>query len=81
MGRSDEFRAMVEAELAVMDLEDELIRLKGLKRPDEAKLREVKAKLREARQTYREVRAGDVAEGDAAAQPDTVNAKASVQDV
>ena len=58
----------------MVELEDELVRLKGLKKPDQAKLRETKLALREARQAYREVRAGEVAEGDAAANPDTVSA-------
>jgi hypothetical protein len=81
VSRADDLRAALESELAVVELEDELVRLKGLKRQDQARLRQVKNDLREARRRYREIREGEVAEGDAAAQPDTVNAAAAVQDV
>ena len=81
MSRADDLRAALESELAVVELEDELVRLKGLKKQDQARLRTVKNDLRDARQRFREVRGGELAEGDAAAQPDTVNASASVQDV
>jgi hypothetical protein len=81
VSRADDLRAALESELAVVELEDELVRLKGLKRQDQARLREVKLALREARRVYREQRDGGVAEGDAAANPDTVTASAAVQEV
>jgi hypothetical protein len=81
VSRADDLRAALESELAVVELEDELVRLKGLKRQDQARLREVKNDLREARRRYREVREGEVADGDAAANPDTVNTSAAVQEV
>ena len=81
MSRADDLRAALEAELAVVELEDELVKLKAAKKTDQARLREAKLDLREARRAYRELRAGEVAEGDAAANPDTVNASASVRDV
>ena len=81
MSRADDLRAALEDELAMVELEDELVRLKGLKKPDEAKLRETKLALREARQRFRSQRAGDLAEGDAAANPGTVAASAAVQEV
>lgn len=82
MSRADDLRAMVDQEALVMDLEDELVRLKGLKRPDEAKVRETKAALREERQRFRELREGAaVADGDAVASPGTVEATAGVGEV
>jgi len=65
----------------VAELEDELVRLKGLKRPNEEKLRETKTALREARQRFRELRAGlpitsDQWDGSAIATPATVEATA-----
>ena len=81
MSRADDLRAALEAELAVVELEEQLVHLKGLKKPDQAKLREAKLALREARQAYREQRAGEVAEGDAAANPDTVTATARAKEV
>jgi hypothetical protein len=82
VSRAQELRAAHEAEYAVVELEDELVRLKGLKRPDEAKVRETKLALREARRVYRELRAGaPVAEGDAVVNPATVEASAGVEQV
>ena len=63
MSRADDLRAALEAELAVVELEDELVHLKGLKKQDQAKLREAKLALREARQAYREQRAGELGRG------------------
>ncbi|HWD45902.1 MAG TPA: hypothetical protein VHM23_19690 [Actinomycetota bacterium] len=80
MSRADDLRAALGAEVAVVELEDELTRLKALKRPDEAKLRETKQQLRAARQRHRELRAGVPAgEGDAVASPPAVDASASVE--
>ena len=82
MSRADELRDAHGAELAVVELEDELVRLKGLKRPDQAKLRETKLALREARQRFREQRSGVPAEpGDAVASPATVEASARAADL
>lgn len=78
MSRADDLRAGHEAEVAVVELEDELIRLKGLKRPDSEKVRETKLKLREARQRFRSQRAGvPAAEGDAVASPATIETTAA----
>lgn len=82
MGRADDLRASHDAELAVVELEDELVRLKGLKRPDQDKLRETKLALRAARQRHREGRSGDPAgPGDAVATPATVEGTARTADV
>ena len=82
MSRADDLRAGQEAELAMVELEDELVRLKGLKRPDQAKLRETKLALREARQRFRETRSGvPAAPGDAVASPATVEATARAADL
>jgi hypothetical protein len=82
VGRADDLRAAADAEVAVAELEDELVRLKGLKRPNEEKLRETKLALREVRQRFRELRAGGpVAPGDAVASPATVEATAGVEGV
>lgn len=79
MSRADEVRAGLEAEVAVAELEDELLRLKGLKRPDPEKVRETKQALREARRVFRELRTGGpVAPGDAVASPATVEATTGV---
>lgn len=80
MGRADDLRAAHDAEVAVAELEDELVRLKGLKRPNEEKLRETKLALREARRVFRELRAGGpVALGDAVASPATIEATVGVE--
>ena len=77
MSRADDLRDVHDAELAVVELEDELVRLKNLKRPDEAKLRETKLALREARQRFRSQRSGEAAaDGDGVASPATVEATA-----
>ena len=82
MSRADDLRAGHEAELAVIELEDELVRLKGLKRPDEAKLRETKLALREARERFRSQRSGvSAAPGDGVATPATVEATARATDL
>lgn len=79
MSRADDLRDAHEAELAVVELEDELVRLKGLKRPDPEKVRTTKLALREARQVFRELRAGGpVAPGDAVASPATVETTTGV---
>jgi hypothetical protein len=82
VGRADDLRDAHDAELAVVELEDELVRQKGLKRPDQAKLRETKLALRVARQRFRAQRSGDAAEpGDAVAAPATVEATARATDL
>lgn len=78
MSRADELRAKHEAELAVIELEDELAAAKD---SDEGASRELKERLREARRVFREQRAGEPAEpGDAIASPDTISATAEVQE-
>lgn len=69
MSRVDEIRAKYEAELAIAELEDELLegKLTG------AELSDVKARLREARRVFRLQR-----EGDAAASPETIQVTATV---
>jgi hypothetical protein len=77
MSRADELRA----ELKVAELEEKLAALKGS--GDEAKLRKAKYALRDARQQFRQLRAGmppDVGEGDAVVRPDTIEAKATVEE-
>jgi len=77
VGRADDLRAGLEAELAVVELEDELL---AAKEAGEVP-RELKDRLREARQRFREQRAGVPAgEGDAVAAPAAVEASASVQE-
>lgn len=79
MSHAKELRDRHQAEIAVAELEEELVRLKGLKRPDEAKLRQTKLDLREARQRFRELRSGaPVPDGDAVATPDTIETSATV---
>lgn len=87
MSRADDLRDTHQAELAVVEFEDELLRLKNLKRPDQAKLRETKLALREARQRFRELRGQNPAgwseetaaraTGDAVASPATIEATAA----
>jgi hypothetical protein len=82
VGRADDLRDAHDAELAVVELEDELVRLKGLKRQDQAKLRETKDRLREARDRFRAQRSGEpAAPGDAVARPATVEATARATDL
>jgi len=77
VGRADDLRAGLEAELAVVELEDELL---AAKETGEVP-RELKDRLREARRVFREQRAGVPAgEGDVVASPAAVEASASVQE-
>lgn len=90
MSRSDELRAQLEAEIAVMELEEELAASKAA--PEVCKKcgqkihqaatgdqRDLKERLREARQRFRDLRAGaPAAEGDAVASPGSVDASAGV---
>lgn len=78
MSRADELRAKYEAEIAMVELEDELIAAK-----DSGDVsRDLKLQVREARRVFREQRAGDpVAEGDAVASPEPIAVKAEVQEV
>jgi hypothetical protein len=55
VSRADELRA----ELAMAELEDELVKLKKAKSGDPKKLREVKNRLREARRVSRQAREGN----------------------
>jgi hypothetical protein len=71
VSRVDQVRARYEAEMAVAELEDELVAAKGSGTPDE--VRDVKARLREARRAFREQRSGD-----ATAAPETVTVTADV---
>jgi len=83
VGRADELRAGLEAELAVVELEDELVAAKeaGLADSDPEAYRDVKERLREARRAFREARSGVRAgEGDAVASPAAIDASASVQE-
>jgi hypothetical protein len=80
VSRAKELRSQHDAEVAVAELEEELVRLKGLKKPDEAKLREVKNDLRAARQRFRELRAGQpTPEGNGVASPATIEATARAE--
>jgi hypothetical protein len=72
MSRADELRAALAAELAVLELEDELA---AAKESGDVP-RELKLRLREARRVFREQRAGA-----AVASPATVTAAASVEEV
>lgn len=73
MSRADDLRAKHEAELAVIELEDELAAAKD---SDEGASRELKERLREARRAFRELRAGD-----ANVSPSTISATAEVREV
>lgn len=70
MSRADELRARYEAEMAVLELEDQLLAAKN----DGDVPRDLKLELREARRAFREQRAGD-----AAASPATIEATAAVE--
>lgn len=73
MSRADELKALHAAELAVVELEDQLVAAKA----GGEDLAEVKANLRQARQHYRELRTVEDVDPDAAvAHPDTVNTSA-----
>lgn len=71
MSRADEIRAKAEAEIAVAELEDQLL---AAKESGDVPA-ELKLELREARRTFRELR-----ESDAVASPATVSAAAEVQE-
>jgi hypothetical protein len=66
MSRADEIRARADAEIAVAELEDQLLAAKAAGQDPP---REVKDRLREARRVYRELTAGS-----GTANPDTVTA-------
>jgi hypothetical protein len=74
MSRADELRARYAAELAVLDLEDELVAAKDA--GDLEAIRDVKDRLRSARQSFRESRAGD-----GTASPATIETSATVTDL
>jgi hypothetical protein len=74
MSRADEVRARFDAELAVVELEEELVALK--ESGDADALADCKLRLREARQAWRELRAGD-----AVVTPSTIETTAGVQEV
>jgi len=76
MSRADDLRAGLEAELAVVELEDELL---AAKEAGEVP-RELKDRLREARRVFREQRSGVAGDGDAVVNPAAVQASASVQE-
>lgn len=77
MGRADELRAYHEAELRVIELEDQLA---AAKTSNDGASRELKHELREARAAFRRLRDGEpVADGDAVASPEAIEAKAEVQ--
>jgi hypothetical protein len=79
VSRADDLRAAQEAELAVVELEDQLAAEKNTKK---GASRETKHALREARQRFRDLRGGGpVAEGDAVASPGAVQASANVEGV
>lgn len=71
MSRADELRAKYEAELAVLELEEELVVAKDSDDPET--LRDVKDRLRETRRVFREQRAGD-----ATVSPATIETTAGV---
>jgi hypothetical protein len=71
MSRADDLRAKHEAELAVIELEDELAAAKD---SDNGASRELKDRLREARRVFRELRAGEAVAAPAAI---TVSAEVS----
>ncbi|MGH6692107.1 MAG: hypothetical protein ACREF4_15675, partial [Gammaproteobacteria bacterium] len=73
MARADEVRERLSAELAVVELEDELVELKE-SGADPAALRDCKERLRAARQSWRELRAGA-----AVVSPATITTTASVK--
>jgi len=70
VSRADELRARYEAEMAVLELEDQLLAAKE----DGDVSRDLKLELREARRVFREQRAGD-----AKASPDTIETTAAVE--
>lgn len=76
--RADELRARLEAELAVVELEDELAEAKQSGGADN----ELKERVRAARQAYREAHRVSVpaGEGDAVAAPEPIRTKVKVQE-
>lgn len=74
MSRADEVRERFDAELAVIELEEELVELK--ESGDAAALADCKERLREARQAWREQRSGG-----AVVTPATIETTASVKEV
>ncbi len=77
MGRADELRAYHEAELRVIELEDQLA---AAKTSNDGAGRDLKHELRDARAEFRRMRSGEPeAEGDAVASPATIEAKVEVQ--
>jgi len=79
LSRADELKALHAAELAVVELEDQLVAAKA---GGGENLAEVKAKLRQARQQYRELRTAEGADpdaGDAVAHPATVDVVGGVE--
>lgn len=81
MGRAEQLRA----ELAVAELEEELVAVKGDPDADPAQLQATKYALRDARQAFRTLRDGTPPEdaieatGDGVARPATIRAKAGVK--
>jgi hypothetical protein len=78
MGR----REQIEAELAVIELEERLLTVKDNPDTPEDEAREVKDQLRAARFKYRTLRDGaplEVAAGDAVAKPEPVKATANAK--
>lgn len=72
MSRADEVRARYEAEIAVIELEEQLVAAKD----DGSATAELKGELREARRVFREQRASEVA-----VSPETISAAAEVKEV
>lgn len=78
MGRADE----LEAELAVVRLEERLVALKADPNADDGELREAKHALREARYGHRSLREGfppEAGEGDATVRPAPLKATATTK--
>jgi len=78
VSRADELRALHAAELAVVELEDQLVAAKA----GGGDLAVVKAELRQAREHYRRLRDAEGVEpaaGDGVARPAAVDASAGVE--
>jgi hypothetical protein len=73
MSRAEELRALFEAELAVAELEEQLVAAKDT---DDGPTRELKLELRAARERFRRLRSGEPVEG--VATPATIEAKAGL---
>ncbi len=67
-------RALLEAELAAVSAEDELIKAKDKKNMSVEKMREFKLATREARRVYRELRDASTDEDEGTARPAAVGA-------